>query len=205
MRRRAYLASVVGVISLTAGCSADPSGNYEDVVDPDPSTTELGLAPDSADGESRDVDVESFETVQAGNDENTALRAVPLDVAQYWYESRKARFVDARTAEQYGQHHVEGAVHSPAPYGGAPDPVTEWDKNERTVMYCTCPHHLSSIRAGNHIEAGGQGAYILGPGLEPWAENDYPTAGSVENKENFVDDYSNVEGDHDDHDHAEDE
>lgn len=202
MKRRSFLASAVGTVAFTAGCtgSARPSAseNYHDIVDPDPAATEYGLAPDPTDVDSRDVDPSAFETYTATNEANTNLRMVPLDIARYWYHTRKARFIDARTASQYDESHIAGAVFSPAPSGGDSDPVADWNKNERVVAYCTCPHHLSGIRAGNLIENGFTGAYILGPGMGPWAEEGYPTAGTQKNKTEFVDDYSNVNGNDED-------
>jgi rhodanese-related sulfurtransferase len=199
MKRRSFLASAVGAVAFTAGCTGgsrpNAAENYHDITDPNPSTTDAGLAPNPVEVETRDVDPSSFETYTATNDANTNLRMVPLDVARYWYHTQKARFIDARTASQYEESHIAGAVFSPAPSGGDSDPVADWDKNERVVAYCTCPHHLSGIRAGNLIEDGFTGAYILGPGMGPWAEEGYPTAGTQKNKTEFVDDYSNVNAD----------
>jgi rhodanese-related sulfurtransferase len=199
MKRRAFLASAVGAVAFTAGCTSSArtsaAENYHDIIDPDPSATEAGLAPNPAEVDTRDVDPSSFETYTATNEANTNLRMVPLEIARYWYHTRKARFIDARTASQFEESHIAGAVFSPAPNGEDGDPVADWNKNERVVAYCTCPHHLSGIRAGNLIENGFTGAYILEPGMGPWAEKGYPTAGTQENKTEFVDDYSNVNGD----------
>lgn len=193
MKRRAYLASVASAATLVAGCTASASEHYQGIVDPDPSVSQTGLAPDPVEVPSREVDESQLETYVATNDASTTVRMVPLDIAYYWYNTRKARFIDARTAQQYEEHHIKGAEFSPAPHGGDDDPVTDWGENERIIVYCTCPHHLSGIRAGNLLEDGFTGAYVLGPGMKPWAENDYPTGGSVKTKTEFVDDYSNVE------------
>ena len=195
MKRRAYLASIASAATLGSGCMTSTSEHYQEIVDPDPSVSQAGLAPNPVEVPSRDVDESQLETYAATNDARTTVRMVPLDIAYYWYNSRKARFIDARTAQQYEEHHIDGAVFSPAPHGGDDDPVAVWRKNERIIAYCTCPHHLSGIRAGNLLENGYTGAYVLGPGMEPWAENSYPTNGSVKTKTEFVDDYSNVEGD----------
>lgn len=201
MRRRAFLTSAASVLAASAGCLTDgqsgASENYHDIVDPDPSVSETGLAPSPNEVSSRDVSPNEFETYTATNEANTEVRLVPLEIARYWYHTRKARFIDARTASQFQESHIAGAAFSPAPEGGDEDPTDSWIKNERIVAYCTCPHHLSGIRAGNLLESGFTGAYVLGPGMQPWAENGYPTAGTQANKTEFVDDYSNVNGDND--------
>lgn len=196
MKRRSFLSATVGAASAIAGClssgQSSTAENYHDIIDPDPTTTEAGLTPKPKDVPERDVSPDNFETYTATNDANTALRMVPLDVARYWYHTQKARFIDARTKSQYKHAHIAGAEFSPAPRGGSKDPVGNWNKNVRIVAYCTCPHHLSGIRAGNLIENGFTGAYVLGPGMEPWARNNYPMAGTQQSKTTFVDDYSNV-------------
>ncbi|MHC3381727.1 rhodanese-like domain-containing protein [Haloarcula sp. H-GB5] len=198
MKRRSFLSSAAGAVVLTAGCTSSARSsaaeNYHDIINPDPSASNAGLASNPAEVDARNVEPSSFETYTATNEANTNLRMVPLDIARYWYHTQKARFIDTRTASQYQESHIAGAVFSPAPNGKENDPVANWDKNERVVAYCTCPHHLSGIRAGNLIEDGFTGAYILGPGMEPWAKKGYPTAGMQKNKTEFVDDYSNVNG-----------
>lgn len=195
MNRRTYLSAIASGTALIAGCSSSSSDPNREATDPDPSVSEAGLAPNPIDLPEREIDKSRFETYTASNDAGTSVQGVPLDVAYYWYNTRKARFVDARTTSQFEEHHIEGAVLSQAPSGGSSDPVSDWGKTERIVTYCTCPHHLSGIRAGNLIENGFSGAYALWPGFEPWAEKGYQTAGSVKNKTEFVDDYSNVKDD----------
>lgn len=194
MHRRAYLASLAGGMSLLAGCAASASDRYQDVVDPDPSVSEAGLASETRDVDPLDVDESMVESYMAQNDAQTIVKMVPLEVANYWHATRKARFIDARIEAQYEEHHIEGAAFSPAPHGtDGNDPVAAWPTNERIVAYCTCPHHLSGIRAGNLLAEGYTGAYILAPGMQPWAEQGLPTGGTVEQKTEFVDDYSRVE------------
>lgn len=199
MNRREFLAATALTTSITvaSGClgtqQASGTQNYGPVTDPDPSETETGLAPNPANVAEPDFDVSSFATFTAGNETATEVRLAPLEIVWYWHRRQKARFIDARTEAQYEQTRIAGAEFSPAPNGGNDDPVEDWGENERIVAYCTCPHHLSGIRAGNLIENGYTGVYVLEPGMQPWAENGYPVAGTNTSKTSFVDDYSNVQ------------
>lgn len=77
MKRRGSLASAFGAVAFTAGCTGgsrpSASENYHDITDPNPSTTDAGLAPNPAEVEARDVDPSSFETYNATNDASTNL------------------------------------------------------------------------------------------------------------------------------------
>lgn len=194
MRRRQYLATAAGAITVTAGCtsSTGTQPTTADVVDPDPSLTEAGLAPDPIDLPEREVEESQFTDYNA---EGTEIQQVPLDVAYYWYHARKARFVDARTFERYNQLHVKGAISSPAPNGNDDDPMVDVDTHERVVTYCTCPHYLSGLRAAARQEAGNAGAYALITGLQPWIDNGYPLEGTQRNNPSIPsqEDYSNVD------------
>ncbi len=193
MNRRKYLATAAGAITLTAGCLGEASNTIElDPIDPDPSTTTAGLAPDPIDVSERDVDESEFYEYNA---DGTTVNFVPLDVAVYWYHTRKARFVDARVEDRFETARIAGAIHSPAPDGNANDPLNDIGPQERIVAYCTCPHALSGLRGANLLNNGYSGVYGLDPGLEPWLTNDHPAAGDnievdLSDKE---EDYSNVE------------
>lgn len=194
MRRRQYLATAVGAITVTAGCTGStPQEITADPVDPDPSLTEAGLAPNPTDLPEREIDESQFTEY---NSEGTTIQQIPLDVAYYWYNTRKARFVDARVIGRYEIAHVDGAISSPAPDGaGVDDPMNDVGEHERIVTYCTCPHYLSGLRAATRQNAGNAGAYALITGLRPWIENGYPIAGNDAKSPNIPDqeDYSNVD------------
>ncbi|NHN48831.1 rhodanese-like domain-containing protein [Halostella sp. JP-L12] len=125
--------------------------------------------------EERSVNTDDFgTTTQSGVD----VPLVPIDVAEYWYRRREARFADARGTEQYDTSHVYGAVLSTAPDGVENDPVPDWPKDDRVVLYCGCPHHLSGMRAATLIEAGYEEVYAIDEGFWEWHSRDYPMAGT---------------------------
>lgn len=191
MDRRSYLATVGGTIAATAlaGCSSDVG--IETVIDPDPSNTEEGLAPNPQDIAEMEVNEEDFEII---NTEGYKIERIPLDIAVYWYHTQKARFIDTRTRRQFDQAHIEGALHSP-PRQTERNIIDEFGEHERVVTYCTCPHHLSGLRAGELREKN-ISAYGLEPGFEPWVRQGHPTVMVNEPNEairNHDEDYSHVE------------
>jgi rhodanese-related sulfurtransferase len=109
-------------------------------------------------------------------------RSVPLaplrDVSD-WFESGRARFVDARSRAAYRRSHIEGAVWSPAPEGReTDDPVAAWDADTLVVTYCGCPHHLSSMRAASLMDAGYESVAALDEGFWAWHDEGYPVVGT---------------------------
>jgi rhodanese-related sulfurtransferase len=194
MKRRAFLAAAGSSIAFSAGCLGSASTTELDPKDPDPSVSEVGLATNPIDVPEREIDESRFRDYHT---EGATVKLIPLDVAYYWYNTRKARFVDTRVREQYEAVHIEGASHSPAPEGGDDDPLDEVNKQDRIVAYCTCPHHLSGIRTANLLDSGYSGPYALDPGFDPWVNKGYQIAGADAenpNMENYPDDYSRVEG-----------
>jgi len=193
MRRRAFLAAAGSTVAVTAGCLSSSRSVELDPKDPDPSESEVGLATNPVDVPDRDVDEDRFEDYET---ESKTVKMIPLDVAYYWYNTRKARFVDTRVERQYEAVHVEGAAHSPAPGGGSDDPLDDVNKEDRIVAYCTCPHHLSGIRSANLLDNGYTGVYALDPGFDPWVKQGYQIAGNdAQNPDmsDYPDDYSRVE------------
>lgn len=193
MRRRAYLASAVSALTFSSGCLAGSNEITMNPADPDHTLTSTGLAPDPIEVPDREIDESRFEEYTT---EGITVKMVPLDVAVYWYNTRKARYIDTRTTEQYEEVRIEGAAHSPAPEGKSDDPVDEFDKQDRIVTYCTCPHTLAGLRAARLLDDGYEGVYGLNPGFEPWVENDHQIAGINSDSpdvQNHEEDYSNVE------------
>jgi rhodanese-related sulfurtransferase len=170
-RRRTVLATcgalLGGLISGCLGAEDGADGHApEDVVPANP-------PPSPA------ADPDTFDTIAV---DGTPVPLVPIDVAHAWYLRREARFADARGQGQYERAHVAGAAHSPAPDGGANDPVADWPVGDRVVTYCGCPHHLSTLRASSLIQSGYEHVYAIDEGFVPWFERGYPTRGSaVEN------------------------
>lgn len=126
--------------------------------------------------EERNVDPSSFETTTRNGIE---VSLVPIDVAYYWFVRGEARFADTRSASEYEQSHVLGAVNSPAGDGeeNPGDPVIEWATDDRIVTYCACPHHLSTLRAASLQEKGYTKVYAIDEGYTEWQNRSYPMAG----------------------------
>lgn len=195
MKRRTFLASAVATAAV-AGClgdsddgaaaetggtgttsSAGEGGDYGTNGDfPPNEDPRNGYPPEFEEvPQERSVDTDAFgTTTQSGVD----VPLVPIDVAHYWYRRREARFADARGAEQYDTSHVYGSVLSTAPDGVENDPVPDWPTDDRIVLYCGCPHHLSGMRAATLIEAGYEEVYAIDEGFWEWHARDFPMAGT---------------------------
>lgn len=155
MERRTFLASSGVLIAGLAGCSDGGS--------------------DSGSG---------YETLDVGGE---AVPLVPVDDARSWHEETDTEFVDARGSEQYQRAHIIGATLSSArrvKNWSEPrqnDPTADWSEDQRIVCYCRCPHHLSSLRAGELISKGYQNVYAIDEGFGAWIDKGYPTTGSEAN------------------------
>ncbi|MGM0592007.1 MAG: rhodanese-like domain-containing protein [Halobacteriota archaeon] len=126
--------------------------------------------------EERAIDVDSFETKTYGDYD---VPLVPTDVAYYWYARGEARFADARSATEYDVSHIFGSALSPAPRGQERnDPTEQWPKSDIIIMYCDCPHHLSTMRAADLLNRGWENVYALDEGFSAWRDRNYPLAGT---------------------------
>lgn len=179
MERRAFLTANGALAATLSGCLG---GSDSEPTDVNPNT---GYPPDSAvesTPDSRDVDPESFERLSVGGVE---VPLVPVDVAHSWFQRREARFADARGEGQYQQSHVTGAVLSSArrvenwelPREG---PTADWPEGDRIVCYCGCPHHLSSLRAGEFLQSGHDRVYAIDEGFFEWRDRGYAVTGTAE-------------------------
>lgn len=113
----------------------------------------------------------------------TSVPLIPIDVAYNWYVRREARFADARGETGYKKAHIKGAVLSPAPEGQSQnDPAETWPKSAQIITYCSCPHHLSSLRAANLINQGYENVYALDEGFLTWLDRNYPVVGTKTKK-----------------------
>jgi rhodanese-related sulfurtransferase len=166
-RRRLLQATGASLLFGSAGCL----GTADDSKTPDgypPKFEEVPPKPS--------VDVSSFEPFSI---RGIAVPLAPLDVVYDWYRRREARFADARGEVAYNKAHILGAVLSPAAKGQPQnDPIKEWPKSDRIITYCSCPHHLSSLRAANLIKQGYKNVYALESGFIPWIKRNYPVKGT---------------------------
>lgn len=103
---------------------------------------------------------------------------VPVEDAYEWHGDPDTVFVDARSRTQYENARIEGAVLSPAPEGQDDgDPVADLDEDTRIVTYCTCPHHLATLRGASLIRDGYVHTYAIDEGFFAWQDAGYPIAG----------------------------
>ncbi|WP_430504398.1 rhodanese-like domain-containing protein [Haloparvum sp. PAK95] len=122
-----------------------------------------------------DVDESEFDTVGANGE---AITLVPIDVAEKWFYRSEARFVDARGVPQYEHAHVYGSVLSTAQRESDGGGIDGWDKSDRVVTYCGCPHHLSSLRAAGLKKAGFENVYAIDEGFGEWSARGNPMSGT---------------------------
>lgn len=112
--------------------------------------------------------------------EGVDVPLAPLEDVHEWYENDETRFVDTRSAVEYEEYHIAGAVFSPAPDGlDEDDPVEEWATDTRIVTYCACPHTLAGLRGASLIEGGYEEVYALDDGLQAWFDEEYPAEGNA--------------------------
>lgn len=162
MDRRTFLATTGVAITGLAGCTDGSSGSS--------GTETLDGTPEPS----------SYETNSVGDVE---VPLAPVVDTHYWHRETETRFVDARGSGQYQRSHITGAVLSPGRNTDSwseprsDDPTADWSKDERIVCYCRCPHHLSSLRAGELIENGYENVYAIDEGFTAWEERGYPTTG----------------------------
>lgn len=195
MKRRSFLAATgVGVLAGLAGCSGDSTGqdggssgapfahagtleesfttNGDFPSDEDPAD---GYPPEFSDPPaSPDADPSSFETLDVNGE---TVRLAPIDVVRAWYRRGEARMVDGRGVDSYVEAHVYGAVNSTFQQGSTGGGIDGWTQDDRVVTYCTCPHHISTVRAAGLQKAGFSNVFAIDEGFGPWLENGYPMAG----------------------------
>lgn len=200
-RRRALGLLGAGLLGGLAGCTGGPADSSTPTPTPTPSAAPVehhgtldgsfptnGAFPaddEPADGyppafderpAAPDADPSAFDT-QVRNGET--VRLVPIDVAYDWYRRGEARVVDARGLDSYEQAHVYGAVLSTFQEESTGGGIEGWDPADRVVTYCTCPHHMSTVRAAGLQKAGFADVFAIDEGFRPWFERGYPMAGSA--------------------------
>jgi rhodanese-related sulfurtransferase len=202
MNRRTFAVAASGALAGLAGCLGETRGGdaattSERGTDASGETGPPGTAsnlsadvdgyPDEvqAKPEDRPVDTSDLETVE---ENGVDVPLLPVEDAYVWWAYRRARFADARGPDQYENSHIEGAVLSPAPEDmrGSDDPLTQWGTQDRIVCYCGCPHHLSSIRASQLINAGHENVYVIDEGFFEWTDLGYPVTGNDGGISEFV-------------------
>ncbi len=102
-------------------------------------------------------------------------KAIKLDFA-YKLFLDGVKFIDARSADEFSEGHIKGAVNIPF-YGSENylDVINSLNKNEIIVTYCSGADCDISILSGDELfEMGYKRVYIFIGGLEEWTKNNYP-------------------------------
>ncbi len=86
-------------------------------------------------------------------------------------------FIDARSADEFAEGHIKGAVNIPF-YGSENylDVINSLNKNEIVVTYCSGADCDISILSGDELfELGFNRVYVFIDGYDEWIKNNYPT------------------------------
>lgn len=87
------------------------------------------------------------------------------------------KFIDARSADEFAEGHIKGAVNIPF-YGSENylDVINSLNKNEIVVTYCSGADCDISILSGDELfEMGFNRVYVFIGGYDEWTKNNYPT------------------------------
>lgn len=207
MRRRAFLAgtaasAAIGLAGCTGvflddGSTGDAAGdrpvpNVPSVTDDDPNDGRAPAATFDGTPSEPDFDPDAFDTTTASGveimngDSSMEVKLAPAELVYDWYRRQEVRMVDGRGAYNHEQMRIFGAVLSTVGSPIEETPVGDWSKSDRIVTYCGCPHHISSVRAAELMNAGYEEVYALDEGIYApnrddvvsWYEHGYPVTGS---------------------------
>jgi rhodanese-related sulfurtransferase len=104
-------------------------------------------------------------------------KAIKLDFA-YKLFNDGIKFIDSRSAEEFAEGHVKGAVNIPF-YGSENylDTINRLNKNEIVITYCSSADCDISILSGDELfEMGFKRVYVFIGGYDEWIKNNYPTS-----------------------------
>jgi rhodanese-related sulfurtransferase len=103
-------------------------------------------------------------------------KAIKLNLA-YKLFNDGIQFIDSRSAEEFAEGHIKGAVNIPF-YGSENylNVVNSLNKNEIVVTYCSDADCDISILSGEELfEMGFKRVYVFIDGYDEWTKNNYPT------------------------------
>jgi len=104
-------------------------------------------------------------------------KAITIDLA-YNLFNQKAKFIDARTIEEFAEGHIKGAIN--IPFYGSENYQHELDKiskDEILITYCSGDDCDLSILLGDELfEKGYKKIYVFFGGWNQWIEKGYPVA-----------------------------
>lgn len=102
-------------------------------------------------------------------------KAIKLDFAYKLFKDG-VKFIDARSADEFSEGHIKGAVNIPF-YGSENylNVINGLNKNEIVVTYCSGADCDISILSGDELfEMGFKRVYIFVGGFEEWTKNNFP-------------------------------
>ena len=102
-------------------------------------------------------------------------KAIKLDFA-YKLFNDGIQFIDSRSAEEFAEGHIKGAINIPF-YGSENylDVINTLNKNEIVVTYCSSADCDISILSGDELfEMGFKRVYVFIDGYDEWIKNNYP-------------------------------
>jgi rhodanese-related sulfurtransferase len=88
----------------------------------------------------------------------------------------RAQIIDVRSKPEYLERHIKGSVSISLDTLEAR--AAEVSRNGLVVVYCACPHHLSSLAYGKLYQLGYRNVKVLDEGLPGWVQAGLPTEGS---------------------------
>lgn len=107
----------------------------------------------------------------------TKPKAIKIDFA-YKLFKEGIRFIDSRSAEEFTEGHIKGAVNIPF-YGSENylNVIKSLDKNEIVITYCSSADCDISILSGDELfEMGFKKVYVFVGGYDEWTKYNYPTS-----------------------------
>jgi rhodanese-related sulfurtransferase len=122
-------------------------------------------------------DSETIEKINVNVESFNEPKAIKLDFA-YKLFNDGIKFIDSRSAEEFAEGHVKGAVNIPF-YGSENylDVIKRLNKNEIVVTYCSSADCDISILSGEELfEMGFKKVYVFIGGYDEWTKNNYPTS-----------------------------
>jgi rhodanese-related sulfurtransferase len=133
-----------------------------------------------ADTSVNDLIISDSKTIEKINDTIESFKepkAIKLDFAFKLFNDG-IKFIDSRSAEEFAEGHVKGAVNIPF-YGSENylDVINGLNKNEIVVTYCSSADCDISILSGEELfEMGFKRVYVFIGGYDEWTKNNYPTS-----------------------------
>jgi rhodanese-related sulfurtransferase len=108
-------------------------------------------------------------------------KAIKINLAYKFFNDGE-KFIDARSAEEFSEGHIKGAVNIPF-YESEKylNVINSLDKNKIIVTYCSSHECDISTLSGDELyKMGFKKVYVFVDGWKEWAKNKYPT--SLSNK-----------------------